>query len=147
MGNNPESDKFQLPDGVRQCDNYLELLHQKGMGTNQMNEIEIVGDGAGIISIPTRKESVVPEDFQLFQNFPNPFNPSTTIKFYLPHQGHFTLKVHNLLGQTIETLVYGNVPAGYHKIQWIPNNIACGVYFYKMEAGSFAATKKLIYLK
>lgn len=147
MGNDPEAGKLQLPNGEL-CDNYLELLHQKGMGTNQMSEIELVGDGAGLVtSVRHEYEVKIPDDFQLFQNFPNPFNSSTSIKFYLPRAEYVTIKLYNLIGQGIETLVEGIVPAGQHQLQWTTNNLASGVYIYQMQAGKFSDTKKLIYQK
>jgi len=148
MGNDPEAERLQLPDGIRQCDNYLELLHQKGIGTNQISEIEAVGDGAGLItSVRPNNEIIIPDNFQLFQNFPNPFNSLTTIKFYLPKGEYVTLKLYSIRGQEIETLVAGEVPAGLHELHWTAKNLASGVYIYKMQAGKFSNTKKLIYQK
>jgi uncharacterized protein (DUF362 family) len=98
MGNDPEAEMLRLPNG-EECDNYLELLHQKGIGTNQMNEIELVGDGAGTVSVRSDYKLIMPDNFMLFQNFPNPFNPSTTIKFYLPSAEFVTIKLFNMLGE------------------------------------------------
>jgi uncharacterized protein (DUF362 family) len=148
MGNDPEAEKLQLPDGARQCDNYLELLHQRGVGTNQMNEIEAVGDGAGLITSVRPERKVIPlNDFQLCQNFPNPFNPSTAIIFYLPHAEYVTIKIYSITGQEIETLVNGTVPAGQHELHWMAKHLSSGVYLCKMQAGKFSDTKKLIYQK
>jgi uncharacterized protein (DUF362 family) len=146
MGNDPEANQLQLPDGG-QCDNYLELLHQNGMGTNQMNEIELVGDGAGIVSVRPDYKFIVPDEFMLFQNFPNPFNPSTTIKFYLPKSEFVTINLYNISGQKIETLVKGRIPAGQHELQWTADGLASGVYIYKMQAGGFSESRKMIYQK
>ena len=148
MGNDPEAEKLQLPDGIRQCENYLELLHQKGMGTNQMSEIEVVGDGASLVTSVRPEREIIPlDDFQLCQNFPNPFNPSTAIIFYLPHAAYVTIKIYSITGQEIETLVNGIVPAGQHELHWIAKNLSGGIYFCKMQAGKFSDTKKLIYQK
>ncbi len=148
MGNDPEAEKLQLPDGVRQCDNYLELLHQKGVGTNQMSEIQAVGDGAHLVTSVRPDREVVPLDgFQLCQNFPNPFNSSTAIGFYLPHTEHVTIKIYNIAGQEIDTLVDSEIAAGKHEFHWMTKNLSSGVYFYKMQAGKFSDTKKLIYQK
>jgi uncharacterized protein (DUF362 family) len=147
MGNDPQATHFQLPNG-EQCDNYLELLHQRGMGTNQMHEILPVGDGAGLItSILPEPKINLPNEIILFQNFPNPFNSSTTFKFYLPRAEHVTIKLFNISGQVVEVLVEGRVPSGQHEIQWSANNLPSGVYIYRMQAGKFADTKKLIYQK
>ena len=148
MGNDPGAEQLQLPDGVRQCDNYLELLHQKGVGTNQMSEIEVVGDGAGLVtSVRPKNEIINPGNFQLSQNFPNPFNQSTAIVFYLPHTEYVTIKIYSITGQEIETLMNRIVPAGQHELHWTAKNLTSGVYLYKMQAGKFSDTKKLIYQK
>ena len=148
MGNNPEAKKLQLPDGVRQCDNYLDLLHQKGIGTNQMSEIDIVGDGAGLVtSVRPETRVNIPDTIQLYQNYPNPFNPSTTIKFYLPRSEHVNISVYNIAGQAIETLVDGEVPAGQHELRWSASPLASGVYIYRLQAGGFVEAKKMIYQK
>jgi len=148
MGNNPEADKFQLPDGVRQCDNYLSLLRSKGVGTNRMNEIQIVGEGAGMVTfVQPREQILLPDGIQLCQNYPNPFNPSTTIVFSLPKAGHVRLTLHDIIGQEIETLVDGEVPAGQHKLHWTAKNLASGVYIYRMQTDGFIESKKLIYQK
>ena len=150
MGVNPEAEKIQLPDGIRECDNYLELLHQKGVGTNQMNEIEITGDGAGLVtSVQQKYEPVIPNGIQLFRNYPNPFNPSTTIKFNLPKAEYVSLKIYSTTGQEIETLIEGEIPAGLHELHWtIPQyGLASGVYYYRMRAGNYDISKKMIYQK
>ena len=146
MGNDPESEKLQLPNG-EECDNYLELLHQVGVGTNRMNEIELVGDGAGTVSVRPDYKLIIPDKFMLFQNFPNPFNPSTTIKFYLPTNELVTIKLFNIMGEKIETLVEGNIPSGQHEIQWNANHLASGTYIYRMQAGEFSESRKMILQK
>ncbi|MEJ2051728.1 MAG: T9SS type A sorting domain-containing protein, partial [Calditrichota bacterium] len=147
MGNDPEAQYLQLPDGG-QCDNYLEHLHQKGMGTNQLDEIELVGDGADIITkIRPEYRHIVPSEFILFQNFPNPFNASTIIKFYLPQMEYVTIKLYNIAGQELETLLADKVSAGQHELRFMANGLASGVYLYRMQAGHFSDSKMLIYQK
>jgi len=148
MGLNPEAKKLPLPDGVRQCDNYLDLLHQKGIGTNQMSEIDVVGDGAGLVTAaPPENRPTLPTGFQLFQNYPNPFNPSTTITFYLPRTERVSLRLYDVTGREVETLVEGEVPAGMHELRWTANHHASGMYVYRMQAGTYMEAKKLIYQK
>lgn len=156
MGNNPEAAKLKLPDGAPggECDNNLELLHQMGIGTNQMKEIEVVGDGAILIT-PVRPEykAAVPEGYQLCQNYPNPFNPSTRITFVVPESGQVSIKIYSINGQEVETLVEGNVPAGSHTLYWAANGLSSGVYLCRMIAGSpgrtdrSAQTIKMVYEK
>jgi len=83
----------------------------------------------------------------LSQNFPNPFNPSTTINYYLKKPSNVTLKVYNISGQEIENLVDEFQTEGEYKINWHSNNLPSGVYFYKLKAGRFLETKKIILQK
>jgi uncharacterized protein (DUF362 family) len=147
MGNDPEAEKLDLPGGG-ECDNYLYLLNQKGVGTNKMSEIEIVGDGAGLItSVKPEYDVLIPSEIRLSQNFPNPFNPATLIRFYLPQKENVNIKIYNIAGQEVETLVDGEVPSGFHELRWSANNLASGTYIYRMQAGNFTDTKKMIYTK
>ncbi len=83
----------------------------------------------------------------LVQNYPNPFNPSTTREFSLPSQSAVRLDIYNALGQLIERLVDDRFDSGTHRIQWMPGDQPAGVYFYRLQAGSFVETKKLILIK
>jgi hypothetical protein len=83
----------------------------------------------------------------LLQNYPNPFNPSTTIKYDLPKDLRVTLKVFNVLGQEVATLVNEEQKAGYRSVEWNAAGVASGVYFYRLDAGSFTSVKKLLLLK
>jgi len=89
----------------------------------------------------------VPDKIRLHQNYPNPFNPSTTIEFSLPRSGHVRLKVFNILGQVVTTLVNEELNVGTYTTQWNASGVASGVYFYRMRAGDFVDTKKLLLLK
>jgi protocatechuate 3,4-dioxygenase beta subunit len=85
--------------------------------------------------------------FKLNQNYPNPFNPSTTINFVVPYQTRVTLKVYNVLGSEVATLVNGEKPAGSYNVTFNAGNLASGVYFYQLKAGNFISTKKLMLIK
>jgi plastocyanin len=89
----------------------------------------------------------VPSSFNLEQNFPNPFNPSTQISFSLPQKSHVTLKIYNAIGQEIKTLVDGETDAGIHEIEFNGSNLASGIYFYRLSTPSFIDTKRLVLLK
>jgi hypothetical protein len=85
-----------------------------------------------------------PKGFVLCQNYPNPFNPGTTISFYLPIKSFVTLRVIDMLGREVALLINRELPAGNYIQQWTTNNMASGVYFYNLQAGSFAQTRKLV---
>ncbi len=94
----------------------------------------------------------LPQEFSLSQNYPNPFNPTTVIKYALPTKQHVVLRIYNLLGQVVTTLVDDHQRAGYYQVRWNGKNsrgknIASGVYFYRIKAGSFVRTRKLLLLK
>ncbi|KUG25627.1 hypothetical protein ASZ90_004547 [hydrocarbon metagenome] len=100
-----------------------------------------------ITSIETDETDKIPLTFSLQQNFPNPFNPSTNIEFSLPQNQKVTLKVYDILGRLVSTLVDRELNAGNHKVTFNASNISSGVYFYTINAGEFNATKKLILLR
>jgi hypothetical protein len=89
----------------------------------------------------------VPISYSLSQNYPNPFNPSTTIRFALPKSGHVELKVYNTLGQEVATLVNEEKTAGTYSAQWNASSVASGVYFYRLKAGEYNETRKLLLMK
>ena len=89
----------------------------------------------------------LPNDYLLNQNYPNPFNPTTTISYQIPQNSHVILKVYNILGKEVATLVNGQEAAGKYQINFNASNLASGIYLYQLRAGSFIATKKLILLK
>jgi hypothetical protein len=113
-------------------------------------------NGAGIykLDITVGVEEIdneIPSNYSLEQNYPNPFNPSTTIQFSIPHRSMVTLKVYDLLGNKIATLVNEEKPAGSYEIDFIPassiKNLASSVYFYQLRVGDYMDTKKMILLK
>jgi uncharacterized delta-60 repeat protein len=98
------------------------------------------------VSVEEKKPNA-PNTYWLAQNYPNPFNPSTTIRYAVAKSGHVTLKVFNLQGQEIAALVNENKPAGEYEIQWNPTDVPSGVYLYRLQAGKFVQTMKLILLR
>jgi len=93
----------------------------------------------------------LPSSYKLYQNYPNPFNPSTTISYDVPKSGMVTIKIYNILGKEICTLLNEEKQAGSYKIEFSTNNfllkLSSGIYFYRMKSGNFSETKKLILLK
>jgi sugar lactone lactonase YvrE len=88
-----------------------------------------------------------PNDLQLMQNYPNPFNPTTNIEFYLPTQSLISLKIYNLLGQTVATVFEGRKSSGQHQVRFDATSLSSGVYFYQLSAGNYSVTKKLTLIK
>jgi hypothetical protein len=88
-----------------------------------------------------------PAIFDLYQNYPNPFNPVTTIKFALPEISNVKIRIYNILGQEIETLINENLNAGFHEIKWDASRFASGVYICKLETGNYAKAIKIMLLK
>jgi len=91
--------------------------------------------------------TTTPITFKLHQNYPNPFNPMTALKYDLPVSGHVSLKVFNIVGQVVATLVDEIKPAGQHAVMWNPEGLASGVYLYRIQAGRFTQTRKLLLLR
>jgi hypothetical protein len=83
----------------------------------------------------------------LSQNYPNPFNPSTKIKYSVPNSSQVVIKIFDILGNEIETLVNEEKPAGTYEVTWYAEQLPSGVYFYQLRAGSFVQTKKMLLLK
>ena len=92
-------------------------------------------------------ESNLPSQFELLQNFPNPFNPATTIGFAVGTFGHVSLKVYDVLGREVATLVNGELPAGTYQARFDGGNQSSGVYFYRLEGPGFTATRKLLLVR
>lgn len=100
----------------------------------------------GVTSVE-ETSSVIPTEYDLSQNFPNPFNPSTTINFAIPNNEFVTLKIFNILGSEVATLVNGTLAAGSYKFNFDAQNLASGVYLYELKAGNFTEIKKMNLLK
>jgi len=93
---------------------------------------------------------MVIEDFALMQNYPNPFNPSTVIKYQVAEGSHTTLKVYDVLGREVTTLVNEEQTAGEYEVEFLISkdlSLSSGFYFYQIRAGNFIQTRKMIYLK
>ena len=88
-----------------------------------------------------------PKEFKLEQNYPNPFNPTTTIQYQLPTDARVTLKVYDILGSEVTTLVNEEQEAGYKEVQFTGSNIASGMYVYRIQVGEYVSTRKMMLLK
>ena len=92
-------------------------------------------------------DEILPLTYALHPNYPNPFNPATHIQFTIPEQTDVKLQIFDVLGRQVDVLVNKTLPIGHHEILWSPNNLSSGFYFYKLEAGSFMQTRKMVLLK
>jgi hypothetical protein len=107
--------------------------------------IVTVTQGETISAVGTRVG--VPETYELSPNYPNPFNPTTTIAYGLPDRSHVTVTIYNTKGQIIQVLVDETKGAGYHTIQWDASRVGSGIYFYQIRAGDFTMVRKCTLMK
>ena len=116
-----------------------------GSYTYRLKQVDL--DGSSKYSNEVDVQVSVPAEFALEQNYPNPFNPATIIKYSIPQDQQVKLNVYNLLGQNVITLVNGLQKAGQHEVNFNAANLASGVYFYKLEAGTRSSIKKMLLMK
>ena len=100
-----------------------------------------------VTSNEANNNNIVPVEYGLQQNYPNPFNPSTNIQFSIPEQQLVQLKVYNVIGQEVATLVNDVMNQGNYSVAFNADNFSSGVYFYKLETGKFSEVKKMILAK
>lgn len=116
-------------------------------------ENHLVLDGKELIIADENIKSVeistaeIPEDYALYQNYPNPFNPKTTIRIAVPQTSKVSLKIYDVVGREVETIVNKELEPGYYNFNWNASHYASGVYIYRVIAGDFVQTKKLVLLK
>jgi len=108
--------------------------------------VEVIGTTLGV------KGNTVPHKFDLANNYPNPFNPTTTIHYSVPQSGQVSLVIYNVLGQNVRTLVEGTISAGYHDVTWDGRDdhgmtTQSGVYFYRLQVGGMTLVKKMVMIK
>ena len=134
---------------------YLFEYRLEGVRTTKSDTSRLVGLlASGVvygdtIAVTTGVRSFSPpaHEFALLQSFPNPFNPSTTIRYGLATRSHVTLTVFNTLGQEVAELVNGEQEPGYHEVTFDGRNLASGVYLYRMQAGGYVETKRLLLVR
>jgi hypothetical protein len=104
------------------------------------------------IIVSVQDKTITPLKFALAQNFPNPFNPTTTIRFSIPRREKVRLQIYNLMGQEVATLIDKELEAGFHQTEWkgynkLNQGTTTGIYFYRLEAGEFVEVKKMVLLR
>jgi hypothetical protein len=139
-----------------------EILIEAGEHMNWVlfseNGKEYILEGSGEITVPSaerfilNREPVIPITFALHQNFPNPFNPITTLRYDLPSDAFVTISIYDMLGREVTQLVNTSQQAGFKSIKWDATDsmgraVSAGVYLYQIEAGEIVQTKKMVLLK
>lgn len=123
----------------------FETIHGKSSRDAVM--VRVLGHFGYPVSVAERTDAPIPSEFTLEQNFPNPFNPVTSIRFSLPQSGPVSLKIYDILGKEIAAPVDGGMDAGTYTVQWDGSTAASGIYFYRLTAAGFSETKKLVLTK
>jgi len=116
-----------------------------------IDDVQII-EGLDVTPVSENRNATIPAHFALYQNYPNPFNPNTSIRFDLPVFGKVSIKIFNIKGELVRTLIQEQMNAGSHTVQWdgkdhSGQNLSSGIYFYRLSAISFNATKKLLLIK
>ncbi len=135
-------------------DIYEVLASKKGLGTMSQPNVESIEAETTVVNfqfpsvgVAGEKEAKIPKVFSLSQNYPNPFNPVTTIRYGLPEEVYIELSIYNISGQQVAILVNEMQQAGYHQVSWDGKGVASGIYFYRIQAGQFTQTRKMILLR
>ncbi|MDZ7319583.1 MAG: family 10 glycosylhydrolase [candidate division KSB1 bacterium] len=139
----------EIMDGKSYYVDSFQLTHDDAgtfSGKIYVDNLRAVKKSAEPVGVPDEPSAIV-TGFQLFQNYPNPFNPSTTIPFDLPIAGRVVLKVFDLLGRNVATLVDGQLTAGHHEIPFDGRQLASGVYFYRLEVDGTAKHRTMVLVK
>jgi Secretion system C-terminal sorting domain len=131
---------FTMPVGT----NKVRFVAKSGYGNNLYIDNIIATNAVGIGGTEI---TLAPDTYSLEQNYPNPFNPTTNINFSIPKSGLVTLKIYNVLGKEIATLVNEVKAAGIYKVNFNASNFSSGVYFYKIESGNFSDIKRMVLVK
>jgi hypothetical protein len=128
----------------------LEIMSIKDVltGEAQNNTLVYRKDGLSVLEVLEVSElDQIPTEYSLAQNYPNPFNPSTVISYGLPHDDKVRLEVYDLAGRLVTRLVDETQKAGNHQVTFTNKSLASGTYFYRLQAGAFSATHKLVLIK
>jgi 5'-nucleotidase / UDP-sugar diphosphatase len=136
--NIPISDLYTYPD-TAEFHVVLEYILAQGGMISPKHESRV--------TTVENKYVAIPDKYELCQNYPNPFNPTTNFEFQIVERGLVSLKVYDILGNEVATIINRELPAGNYKYQWNASGLASGVYIYRLQAGSFIDTKKLILMK
>ena len=146
---NKETETIEMIEAKAEAEALFTFDINRNATVNKKDTIDfIITDANGLMMSKSFIFSYTgPKEFKLEQNFPNPFNPTTKIQYQLPQDSRVTLKVYDILGSEVATLVNEEQEAGYKEVQFTGNNIASGMYVYRLQAGDYISTKKMMLLK
>ncbi|MCH8032961.1 MAG: T9SS type A sorting domain-containing protein [Bacteroidetes bacterium] len=153
--NDWERIRFKVADYVPATDSVQLRFIADNFFPNAPSLVEALVDDFQIFAVDSNITAIdstiatlnIPRKFELSQNYPNPFNPSTAIKYSIPKAGFVTLVVYDVLGSEVSSLVNEEKTAGYFEIEFDGSSLASGIYFYRLQAGDFVETKKMMMLK
>jgi xylan 1,4-beta-xylosidase len=128
-------------------DVYLKFTGVEAEELFRIRWFKFLTEGDSITSVENHSSLQMPQDFGLMQNYPNPFNSSTKINFTLPRASKVELIFYNQLGEKVTTIAKGEYSAGTHQLNFFADNLASGIYYYRIKAGSYSQMKKMVYLK
>jgi hypothetical protein len=135
-----------FPEGIVADDFDLDGRTDIAVATS-FGQLAVLYNADGPTSVEQQESNFFPAQYELKQNYPNPFNPTTTIEFSMPSAGLVQLSVYNILGEEVKTLVNEERTAGKHSVKFNASQMSSGIYFYRLQAGSFVQTKKMILLR
>jgi len=153
---NKETETIELLEAKTEAEALFTFDVERNVSINKKDTIDfMITDGSGITMTKSFIFSYTgPKEFKLEQNYPNPFNPSTTIQYQLPEESKVTLKVYDILGSEVVTLVNEEQQPGYYEVQFNASghsgnarNLASGMYVYRLQAGEYVSVKKMMLLK
>ena len=129
-----------FPNIVLDPDNIIDEIHE-----NNNKGWKVLNFSDGTTGVDDNGLTI--SSFELSQNYPNPFNPATRIRYTIPQTANVEIKIFDVLGREVETLVSELKSPGQYEVNFNGGNLASGIYFYRIEAGDFIATKKMILMK
>jgi len=136
-GTSAEGHDYTFTDSTATAGTNIYRIKQMSSSGDSSYSSEITVSGVTAVI-----EEGIPSTFNLFQNYPNPFNPSTSVKFEIPEQSQVTLKVVDVLGKEVATLVNETKERGFYTVHWNASNIPSGVYFYRLTATPSSLSEK-----
>ena len=119
---------------------------------SEMDTLIVPVSGVGIMLARIELDAQLPHILVLYPNYPNPFNPVTTLRYDLPENDHVNITIYDMMGRVVKTLINDQQPTGYRSLQWNATNdygkpVSAGIYLYQIQAGQYISTKKMVLLK